>query len=291
MTVVLTAATLLLVAAARRCCTGTTLVTTWWWGMAASFAGIIASILAACDVVAQAVAGLAWYGVSIVSLCAPISVLGARRPGSRVWGWFVLAPLVAVLGWPAAAALSANQVPQALQLEAPPLIGFALVLVMGCGNYVGTRFGLSACLFAAGQCLLVLPATRWASRWSMAPDECRATGALLWLLSAAAAHLALRSFRRDDHGVDRLWFDFRNLFGIVWAHRLQERVNAEAAGGQWPARLTPAGILWQPDADESVRSRTSLQIEHTLRWLLRRFVDEPWIDLRIRAAADSANTN
>jgi hypothetical protein len=287
MTVVLMATTLLLVAAARRWCAGTTLVTTWRWGIAATLAGVIAAVLAAVDVVSQAVAGLAWYGVSIAALCAPISVLGARRPGSRVWGWFVLAPLVAVLGWPAAAALSANQVPQALQLEAPPLIGFALVLVMGCGNYVGTRFGLSACLFAAGQCLLVLPATRLASRWSIAPDECRAAGALLWLLSATAAHLALRSFRRDDHGVDRLWFDFRNLFGVVWAHRLQERVNAEAAGGQWPARLTPAGILWLPDADESVRSRTLPRIEHTLRWSLRRFVDEQWIDLRTRAAVSS----
>lgn len=277
----LTAATLLLVVGGRRWFAGTTLVTTWLWLLAASLATLGSAIVTGCQLLSREGVGLAWYGSSILSLCAPISVLGARRPGSRVWGWFVLAPLVAVLGWPAATVLSTPAAPQSLQLEAPPVVGLVLVLVMGCGNYLGTRWGWSACLFAAGECLLVLPATRFAPHGSISPEAYRVAGAGLWFLAAAAAHLAFRNSRRGDHGIDRLWCDFRNLFGIVWAHRLQERTNAEAERQGWPARLTPAGLVWSPDADEPARGRTLPRIEHTLRWLLRRFVDDTWIDERM----------
>jgi hypothetical protein len=193
----------------------------------------------------------------------------------------VLLPLIAVLGWPAATVLSTHQAPNALQLEAPPLIGFALVLVMGCGNYVGTRFGSAACLFAAGQCLVVMPATRFASQWSVAPDEYRAAGMLLCLLAAAVARRAASRPPPVSPGVNRLWCNFRDTFGIVWAHRLQERINAEAAREQWPARLMPDGFVWDAQADEPARARTLRRIDHTLRWLLRRFVDDSWIDERL----------
>jgi hypothetical protein len=238
-------------------------------------------MLSAGNLLSQEGVGLAWYLTSILALCPPISVLGARRPGSRVWGWFVLLPLIAVLGWPAATVLGTHQVLPSLQLEAPPLIGFALVLVMGCGNYAGTRFGLAACLFAAGQCLIVLPATRFVAESNAAPDAYRAAGALLWLLAAATANRAVRRPRLAPSGVDRLWRDFRDLFGIVWAHRLQERINAEAARERWPVRLTSEGFLWEPQVDEPARTRALPRREHTLRWLLRRFVDDSWIDARL----------
>jgi hypothetical protein len=116
--------------------------------------------------------------------------------------------------------------------------------------------------------------------WSVAPDAYRAAGTLLWLLAAVAAHRAARRSLPIDPGVDRLWSDFRNLFGIVWAHRLQERINAEAAREQWPVRLTPSGLVWQSEA-ESARAQALPRVEHILRWLLRRFVDDAWIAERL----------
>lgn len=283
--IVLTAATALLVVSTRLWFAGTTLVATWCWVVVASFAGLATAVFGASRVLSADAVGVGWYMASILALCPPISVLGARRPGARAWTWFVLLPLVAVLGWPVATVAGTQGVVGPLELEAPHLVGFALVLVMGCGNYIGTRFGLAACLYALGQCLIVAPCTRFESPWEMTADQSRAAGALLWLLAAGAADLAARRPVPVSPGIDRLWFDFRNTFGIVWAHRLQERVNAEADREQWPARLTPDGLAWQPQADEPARARTLPRIEHALRWLLRRFVDEPWIDARLANSA------
>jgi hypothetical protein len=280
--IVLTAATVLLVFSARRWFTETTLTASWRWGLGAAGAGLACATSAAFRLLPAGAADVAWYLCAVLALCPPIAVLGARRPGSHAWTWFVLLPLVAVLGWPAAAVVGTRGAVGPLELDAPPLVGVALVLVMGCGNYIGTRFGFAACLYAVGQCLIVLPGTRLTATWTIAADHYRVAGALLWLLAASAAHLAARRHTLNvSPGIDRLWFDFRNTFGIVWAHRLQERVNAEADREQWPARLTPDGLAWQPQADEPARAQALPRIEHTLRWLLRRFVDEPWIDARI----------
>ncbi|MEZ6148255.1 MAG: hypothetical protein R3B91_23050 [Planctomycetaceae bacterium] len=48
----------------------------------------------------EGVDDLMWYSVALLSLCPPIAVLGARRPGAAAWTWFVILPMLAVLGWP-----------------------------------------------------------------------------------------------------------------------------------------------------------------------------------------------
>ena len=103
---------------------------------------------------------------------------------------------------------------------------------------------------------------------------------------------------------DRLWFDFFDLFGIVWGRRIQDRVNDIANLEQLPARLELDGFVWpqastksnlpvardgevsltnQPMSIQQERDRAAVEarIEHILRWLLRRFVDASWIDSRL----------
>ncbi|MEZ6148253.1 MAG: hypothetical protein R3B91_23040 [Planctomycetaceae bacterium] len=49
--------------------------------------------------------------------------------------------------------------------------------------------------------------------------------------------LPRRSEARDP--LDRIWYDFRNLFGLVWSRRLQERINGVAQQREVPVEMTP----------------------------------------------------
>ncbi len=84
---------------------------------------------------------------------------------------------------------------------------------------------------------------------------------------------------------DRVWRDFRDRFGTLWAFRIMERVNTAASLAGWPVRLEWNGFHTLPlDAD---RSRTSVAADEQYRgvdqalWnLLRRFVSSDWCQAR-----------
>jgi hypothetical protein len=217
----------------------------------------------------------------VVTLCPWIAVLGARRPTVRVWNWFVVVPLLAVLLWPVALCWMPRG-PDRLTLAVPHLLGFALVLLMGTGNYLGTRFTAVAVMTCLAEGLLLLSLRSEAE-----------AGEHAWLTAVAAIVLFQgvlsavysRASTRDRAGWNRLWTDFRSTFGMVWANRVAERVNAEAAKGRWAVRLQPQGFVSvDPKLPADVET-DGVEIEHTLRWLLRRFVDDEWIAARISAQA------
>lgn len=216
-----------------------------------------------------------WYASAVVSLCPAIAVLGARRPGVRVWNWFILVPLLFALGWPVMTQLIQRQHLRGLELETQQLVGYLLVLVMGAGNYFGTRYTMSALLYVvANACLIVsisVVCPTWLSdRWWV---RCLATGGMAWAVIVAAGAGSISVADRFD----RLWLDFFDQFGIVWGRRIQDRVNYMATKEGWPARLDLQGFRWDTPADPQIEGR----IEHTFRWLLRRFVDPEWIDQRL----------
>ena len=85
----------------RRFVRGTTLVTAWRWAAAA---WIVLGRRVERRIISFLPASLQdqlWYAAAILGLCPPIAVLGAKRPGSRVWAAFVVLPLVLVFAWPA----------------------------------------------------------------------------------------------------------------------------------------------------------------------------------------------
>lgn len=218
-----------------------------------------------------------WYASAVVALCPPMSVLGSRRPGTRVWTWFILFPMLFALGWPVITLWLQGSDVRGLQLETPQLVGYLLVLVMGAGNYFGTRFTIAGLLFVAGNTLLVVSISSVGAGWL--PDRwwarlC-ATGcmALAVLVSSGSGAGAVSS----QSPFDRLWLDFFDQFGVVWGRRIQDRINFIADKEGWPARLELQGFEWKSAPDPATQAR----IEHTFRWLLRRFVDPPWIDQRL----------
>lgn len=272
-------ATVVVFLRARTPLRATTLRTTWAWGAAALLAWISAWTAGLVLEAGSATADALWYAVSVLMLCPPIAVLGARRPGIRVWSWFVLLPLVLVFAWPAFAEWSRGWGDEPLRLATPMLLGYLLVMVMGLGNYIGTRFTLTALLVGASQLLLILPISAAAPQWFPNAEAARSWAALLLAGAALSAVFAARRHRAANASLDLVWLEFRDWFGIVWARRFMDRINDQARREQWPVRLELDGLV---PTDANAAPAVTPQVEHAFRWLLRRFVDPEWIDERLR---------
>jgi hypothetical protein len=232
---------------------------------------------------------LLWYLVAIALLLPPVAVLGARRPIHRVWPWFVLLPLVMIFAWPVLSTCAAGKLPAAWNIEEPVLVGYCVVLVMGTGNYLGFRHTIPALLYMAGALLLSGPLCPATAAWLPAATASRAWATLCL---AGAAWLAARKTGVSRHPapahtlqtLDTVWIDFQNLFGIVWARRLQERFNEGMKHNHLPIRLGVQGFELHAAEGRLTRDFTPAEAnaaETALRWLLQKFVDPGWIDARV----------
>ncbi len=285
---------------ARRAFRATTLHSAWTWGVIAFVAWTVSWVSdLSLRVASKSLADHLWYGSAVLALCPPIAVLGSRRPGTRVWTWFIQVPLLLVLGWPVLSLWLQGSELRGLQLEAPQLVAYLLVLIMGTGNYCGTRFTLPVLCFATACACLVVSSSAVSPVWLADRESSRfwSTGLLV-----AAVLFASRARGRSVHVAnrfDQLWLDFFDTFGVVWGRRIQDRVNFIAEKECWPTRLELQGFVWTDTSEERsfqaltdevgvitdpARAVTEARIEHTFRWLLRRFVDPTWIDERLGTA-------
>lgn len=241
----------------------------------------------------------AWYACAVLALCPPIAVLGSRRPGVRVWTGFILIPMLLVLGWPVITLWLQGTRLHGLQLETPQLVAYSLVLVMGVGNYFGTRYTVSALLYAAAVWLIVVSSSQVAPAWLSDRPAIRIVSSLMMLMSIGLIRSATR--RTSTNRFDQLWFDFFDTFGIAWGRRIQDRINYLSDKEKWGTRLEFDGftntnlsgsleIVPGQESDRFSPNQGSVgpsvpevesRIEHTIRWLLRRFVDPRWIDRRL----------
>ena len=276
----------------RRGVRGTTLTTTAHWGIGVA---VLWEVAWCCSVFVSpdrtALQNQLWYWTAVVSLIPPIAVLGAKRPGSEAWNFFVLIPLALVLGWPALTVWTSHG-PGALQVETPVLMGFVLVLVMGCGNYIATRLAFPALLYALSVVLVLAPCSTVTAATGVPAEGFRGAGVASLLLLVWLARTILRQPSTLANGPERVWNDFREMFGIVWMKRALDRINEEfAEREQWPARLGTDGLEWPTAPSAEERSRIEARLTYALHWLLRRFVDPQWIDERLRLEPDASETN
>ncbi len=260
----------------------TSLVAAAWWAVGSQLILTVAWVgMILPQTFSPGIADQIWYLAAVSSICPLVAVLGARRGRIVDWSLFVLLPLIAVLEWPALAEWSRTWNGRRLELEAPSLIAFVLVLLMGVGNFLGTRW--------------TWPALWWAMNWGWVlwnfgtlfgqvkiPREMTlgivAVFQILfwWSVETAARRKPAAS------GWDRVWVDFRDHFGILWAFRVMTRINEVAHREQWPWRLTADGLklvasVNSPAGDPSADPR----VDRTFRWLLKQFVDSEWIDTRL----------
>lgn len=251
------------------------------WGRAAKFTWLLSSFATLWISRSSPLGNHLWFWTGVLTLCPFIAALGAQRPGVRIWSYFIVLPLIAVLGWPALTAWKRWSVPAPVVLQLPACMGFLLVAIMGCGNYAGTRYMVPATLTGLSALLVIAPLTHL---WTLTTDWALAMRIMAMIMLSLAIIDAMRQGLRssdEDSPFDRIWFDFRDLFGMVWAIRMQERINDRAQKEGWCSRLGPLGFEWNLQNSPEELQRTRERMEQALRWHFRRFVDPEWIDERL----------
>jgi hypothetical protein len=259
---------------------GTALRAVLIWVALALVFSIIAQLAALVEPVADGRpwAGRLTYLSVLATLAALISVLNARSPGGKVWaGLMGLLVVVFLIPWLEAPwrLRQARGLAQ-LHLEAPWTIFYGLLVLVGVTNYLPTRFGGAAAWLALGFFVEYLGLTR--ADWSA---ERRAG---LWSWVSWTLAMSLWTARRDAERapaarerLERLWFWFRDHWGVVWTLRTLERFNRTAELKGWPVRLSWHGLesVHPPPAGAPPMPAVPLEAEATLRGLMRRFA-QPW---------------
>jgi hypothetical protein len=287
------------VSTATKALQGATIRTASWWAFVGVASWLAITIAALFDSGDAGWLDAAHYAVAVVLLCPLIAVLGARRPSANVWNVFVLVPMILVLMWPVVASADVLKGRQ-LELESPTMVAFALVLVMGAGNYFGTLCGFPAFVFACCQVCLVLPL------WSEVPEFffSKTTARLVASIAIAWSVLLVKVRRTANSNWDgppltKLWLDFIDMYGMVWGKRVMDRVNEAAIHEKWDCRLELDGFATLDQERSTTNPPTSSNNEQSLptppsadslrkaepiiRWLMKRFVNEDWVTKRIGA--------
>jgi hypothetical protein len=223
-------------------------------------------------------AGVFTYLSVLTMLAALLSVLNARDPGGRIWAGLMVMLVVVFLipwletpgRWRGAQALTPPN------LESPWTLFYGILVLIGVTNYLPTRFGAAAAWLGLGFILEYLGLTR--GDW---PAERRS---LLWLSISWTFVISLWTARWSAERppsarvrIERLWFWFRDYWGVVWALRIQERFNRSADLGKWPVILTWFGLVpvRSLETDDPLSPPVQDEAETTLRSLIRRFA-QPW---------------
>jgi hypothetical protein len=251
---------------------GTTLIAPWVWASISLVTlSAVELAIALLGEPLPAWAPAARYAADMSTFTPIMALLGAKRPQDRGWQWIVLT-LWAILCQPAAEWLLFGGVAEIH----PARFWFQMILiVVGATNGIGTRNWPASALFCGGQVLLLLP-------YHSADPPLAAGSAAFWGLAGIFLSLvsltATGSAQRNPSGsLDRVWLDFRDEFGVVWALRILERINASARMYDWPVQLTWQGLRGREFAPAEIPPL----VEESFRTLLRRFVSAEWIDERL----------
>jgi hypothetical protein len=254
---------------------GTTLVAGWWWTLVAllALAASEALVILDGDSLLMATSHVR-YAAAVTTFCPLMALLGSKRPQSGAWQWIVLT-FLGILSLPAAESLLFHSTGPLT--PHPARRWFLLILVaIGAFNALPTRYWPTGVLTCLAQVLLLgdhVPLTTFRlGNWTTAAGiACLVAGLVL-----RAADMPRR--RRATRAEDRLWLDFRDGYGTLWALRVADRFNDSARRLGWGVRLEWNGFTFEHDEDYN--SATQPAVSRGLRTLLRRFVSPEWISRR-----------
>jgi hypothetical protein len=272
---------------------GTTLLIPWSWALACQL------VFSACVILGQTFSTVsqtsdfaAWHFVAACgTFCPFVAMVGAKRPQHVAWN-FVVLTLWGLLALPAAEVIFL-QPGQQLEINSFRSWFLVALLVAEWVNFGFTRYWFSTLWLIAGQAILLWPYLPWGRLTMLASvaEIDRATiGGLLLANAYFFAFMTARDWKGSGRGLDRLWFDFRDSFGLFWALRLMERVNDTAQQAGWDFDLGWGGFRTKQDFAPlgELPAEIERPLRHTLTGLLRRFVSEDWIAQRMD---QKSNTN
>ncbi|MFO0903600.1 MAG: hypothetical protein U0939_11400 [Pirellulales bacterium] len=210
-----------------------------------------------------------------LTFCPFMSVLGSKRPHEQAWQWIVLS-LWGVLVLPAAEWWVLRR---GVTLEIHGVRAWFLLILIGMQalHGLGTRLWLAGLLLAAAQASVFAADLPVVGTWldsslrSVLGESLRRGGEWLCGLSALAATWHAWRPRAAASPRDRIWCDFRDRFGLLWAVRVWERVQAATATEREPTRR----LGWYGFVVEAEETDES-QLDQVVWNLLRRFVSRSW---------------
>lgn len=255
----------------------TTLTGAWWWALAAlsGWAGV--ELAAAVFGPEGSIVQPLEFAAMALSCCPVVALLGAKRPQHAAWNFVVLS-LWAIVALPAAENFFLHRGQQVALGEARGWFLWILIL-LGPINFLPTRYWLASILFTTGQ-LVAFGAYLPLIRQPLVGDS-GTVGLFLAATAMADAWFASRPATKAEK-LDRLWLDFRDTFGLLWALRVQERVNAASRQYGWGVELGWSGFCSgsSHEGQGVVDSSMEPAVQTNLKGLLRRFVSNQWIEDR-----------
>jgi len=220
------------------------------------------------------------FAAAVATLLPTVAVLGAQRPHASIWQ-FVVASLWFILVLPA---LKNALLEPASIFHLHPAWGWSLwvLIVMGLINRIGTRYWFSALLQTFGQCLLL------SGQLPGLGQDVDATGTFIALACFVLAILLVHvQWWRDPSisapSLNQAWLEFRDLYGVLWAFRVADRINTLAERQDLRIQLRWHGIAWLTVDDEQMPESTEVEaiLAQNMRNLLRRFVAVNWLESRL----------
>ena len=254
----------------------TTLVAPCAWAL-----GAIAAVMGAVavdDVCGAARAVHIEYLAAVSTLAPFVALLGAKRPQNRAWQWIVAALLLLL----ALHSLKAMVIDRGAPPE-PHLAWrwfLAILLLAELTNYSPTKNAAPAVLVFAGQvCLLAdyLPLRVWS--FEHRPDWGLFLLAVGILLAAERARRRTASpatraevLSENKASLDRVWLDFRDAYGALWALRVADRMNTMARQQGWRIRLGWRGFRPIGRAESTIDPSSQQAAHRAFRAILSRFL-------------------
>ena len=218
--------------------------------------------------------------LSVLALLAALgSVLNARTPGGKAWaGLMVVLVVVFLIPWLEDQTRLRRATPLCPASPRCALVDFLWTAGRGRGDELpahplragGRRPGRAVhprIPRALAESLAGFPARRRSGRGS--------AGRWPWPWRSRAGAPASTEARSR---CERLWFWFRDNWGVVWALRVLERFNRAAEVSHWPVRLTWFGLVPVAAEPGASPAPSPEELEATFRNLMKRFAQSWRLD-------------
>jgi hypothetical protein len=273
------AAGLAVLLSARDAVRQTTLVGAWWWTLVAFVAWSGVELWAMFSRTGGGPSPLLRFAAVAISFCPAIAVIGAKRPQHTAWNLVVMS-LWMIAALPAAEAYFLQRGGGIKIGDMQSVFLWGLVL-LGPTCYLLTRYWLPAILVCAAQIVALAPHLVFIRRAVVTQPGL--VGLMLAAMALVVAWVVSRRRSGTDSDYERAWLDFRDTFGLFWALRVQERVNAAAKQFDWDVELGWRGFRRASNGAKLTEMDDNIEpaLRSTFKGLLRRFVSHEWINERL----------